>query len=56
MRFLSYTKTNSYYEFVGENGEKFVIPSMFVVLADEGNSITVKNTASRNTIGYLVPG
>lgn len=55
MRFVNYTKTDSYYEFTGENGEKMLIPSTDVILIDdESGAITVKNTASRCTIGYLI--
>lgn len=55
MRFISYTKTDAYYEFVGENGEKYIIPSTNVVLVDDkSGAVSVKSTASRNTIGYIV--
>ena len=54
MRFISYTVTDTYYEFVGENGEKMLIPSTNVILVDDGNSITVKTTGGRATVGYLV--
>lgn len=54
MHFISYTKSDNYYEFVGENNEKYLIPSVDIILVEEGDSISVKNTASRCTIGYLV--
>lgn len=55
MRFISYTKTDSYYEFTGENGEKALIPSVDVILVDdESGAIAVKNTASRCTLGYIL--
>lgn len=55
MRFTSMTKTDTYYEFVGEKGEKTLVPATDVVLVDdESGAITVKNTASRCTIGYLI--
>ena len=55
MRFVSYTKTDAYYEFVGDNGEKVIIPATDVVMVDdESGAISVKNTASRCTIGYLI--
>lgn len=55
MVFKSYTKTDTYYEFVGENGEKYLIPATDVILVeDESCAISVKNTASRCTIGYLI--
>lgn len=55
MRFISYTETDSYYEFVGENGEKYIIPSTDVVIVDdESGALSIKNTASRCTIGYII--
>lgn len=55
MKFTSYTKTDTYYEFVGENGEKMIVPSVDVILIDdESGAISVKNTASRKTIGYMI--
>lgn len=55
MRFISYTKTDTYYEFIGDNNEKYIIPATDVVLVDdESGAISVKNTASRCTIGYLI--
>ena len=54
MKFTSYTKTDSYYEFTGENGEKMLIPASDVILIDdESGAITVKVIASRKVIGYL---
>ena len=54
MRFIDFTKSENYYEFIGEGGEKVLIPSMDVILVDDGSSIVVKNTASRCTVGYLI--
>ena len=54
MRFISYTKTDSYYEFIGEDNKKYLIPSVDVILVEEDDTITVKNTASRCVIGYIV--
>ena len=55
MIYASYTKTDSYYEFVGENGEKMLVPATDVILVDdESNLLSIKNTASRCTLG-LVP-
>lgn len=55
MRFIDFTKSENYYEFIGEGGEKVLIPSMDVILVDDGSgAITVKNTASRCTVGYLI--
>lgn len=55
MQFISYSKTDTYYEFIGVNGEKMLIPATDVILVDdESGAVSVKNTASRTTIGYLV--
>lgn len=55
MKIASYTKTDTYFEFVGENGEKMIVPSVDVILIDdESGAISVKNTASRRTIGYMI--
>ena len=54
MIFTSYTKTDTYYEFVGENGEKQIYPVGSIILTDdESGFIAVKNTASRQTIGLI---
>lgn len=54
MIFVSYTKTDTYYEFVGENGQKVIAPATDVIIVDdESGFIAVKNTASRQTIGLL---
>lgn len=54
MIFVSYTKTDTYYEFVGENGEKQIYPVGSIILTDdESGFIAVKNTASRQTVGLL---
>lgn len=54
MVFTSYTKTDYYYEFVGANGEKYIIPSTDVILVDdESGALSIKNTASRCTIGLV---
>ena len=55
MIYASYTKTDTYYEFVGQNGEKMLVPATDVILVDdESNLLSIKNTASRCTLG-LVP-
>lgn len=55
MRFISYTQTNDYYEFIGENGEKVIMPVTSVIIVDdESGALSIKNTASRCTIGYIV--
>ena len=54
MIFTSYTKTDSYYEFVGEDGQKLIYPVNTIILTDdESGFIAVKNTASRQTIGLI---
>ena len=55
MKFISFTKTDTYYEFIGENNEKVIVPINAVILVDdESGAIAVKNTASRCVIGYLI--
>lgn len=55
MQFVSYTKTDNYYEFISEDGVKYIIPSVDVILVDdESGALSVKNTASRCTIGYII--
>lgn len=54
MRFISYTKTDTYYQFNGENGEKYLIPSTDVILVDdESNLLSIKLIATRKTIGTV---
>lgn len=53
MTFTSYTQTDAYYEFVGSEG-KLIVPATDVILVDdESGMISIKNTASRCTIGLL---
>lgn len=55
MKFVSYTKEDSYYEFTGENGYKMVIPSTNVITVDDtSGAVVVKSTGGRQTIGYLI--
>lgn len=55
MTFASYTKGDTYYEFVGSNGEKMITPINDVILIDDGsNLLSIKLIATRKTIG-LVP-
>lgn len=54
MKFISYTKTDAYYEFVGENGEKYIVPSTDVVLVDDASSLlSIKLIATRKVIGTV---
>ena len=46
------TKTDSYYEFVGENGEKLIMPATDVIIVDdETGMLAIKSIASRQTLG-----
>ena len=55
MKFINQTKGDNYYEFTGENGEKYFIPSADVILVDDGSgAVSVKNTATRTIIGYYI--
>lgn len=55
MQFVNITKTDTYYELEGVNGEKVLMPATDIILVDdESGAITVKNTASRCSIGYMV--
>ena len=55
MQFVNITKTDTYYELTGVNGEKVLMPATDIILVDdESGAITVKNTASRCSIGYMV--
>lgn len=54
MRFNTYSKTDTYYEFLGDDGYKMIIPTTDVVLInDESGVLTIKNTATRCIIGYV---
>ena len=54
MRYVSYTKTDTYYEFVDEKGNKTLMPATSVILVDdESGLLSIKNTATRKTIGTV---
>ena len=54
MIFVSYTKNDSYYEFVTSNGCKFLAPvSSIILVDDESGAIAIKTVASRKTIGVV---
>ena len=56
MIYTSYTKTDAYYEFVGDEG-KLIVPSTDVILVDdESGMLAIKNTASRCTVGLVKKG
>lgn len=54
MKFNTYSKTDTYYEFLGDNGLKVLCPINSVILVDDGATISVKTVGSRKTIGYIV--
>ena len=55
MIFVSYTATDAYYEFIGVNGEKVLMPTSAVIIVDDNSGMkSVKLIASRKTIGTLV--
>lgn len=53
-KFASYIKTDSFYEFVDENGNKsiYAIPAV-IMIEDDSDFITFKLTASRKIIGIV---
>lgn len=54
MMYVSYTKTDSYYEFTDVKGNKTLMPSTTVILVDdESGLLSIKNTATRKTIGTV---
>ena len=54
MRYVSYTKTDTYFEFVDEKGNKTLMPATSVILVDDESGIlSIKNTATRKTIGTV---
>ncbi len=54
MRFISYTQTNSYYEFLCEDGTKVLMPTATTIIVNDGQTIVVKTIGSRCTVGYIV--
>lgn len=54
MRFNSYTKTDSYYQFNGDNGLTLVIPIDKIILVEDGSDLlSIKLIATRKTIGIV---
>lgn len=52
--FNSITKTSTYVELGTERGEKFIIPLNDVIFVnDESGMVSIKNTASRCTVGLI---
>lgn len=55
MQFISYTKSDTAYTFIGKDGEKLIVPIGDVILVDDNSgAIAVKNTASRCVLGYVL--
>lgn len=52
MKFDNIVKTETYIELQGENGYKMLMPASATIFVDESDSISVKTTGSRKTIGY----
>ena len=54
MRYVSYTKEDAYYAFEDENGNKTLIPSVGIILVDDGSDLlTIKTIATRKVLGYV---
>lgn len=54
MRFNTMTKTDTYYEFVGDNGLKLIMPLESVILVDDNSGlISIKLVSTRKTIGTV---
>lgn len=55
MKFNYYVKTDTYYQFFGDDGLTLLVPSDKIILVeDESNLLSIKLLATRKTIG-LVP-
>ena len=54
MKFNSYIKTDTYYEFNGDDGLKFIAPVGSIVLVDDQSGLlSIKSVSSRCTIGIV---
>lgn len=54
MIFTTYNQTDTYYEFVGENGQKVIAPATDVIIVDDESGMkAVKLIASRRLLGLL---
>ena len=54
MIFVSYTKTDKYYEFTTADGIKLLAPvSSIILVDDESGAVTVKTVGSRKQIGII---
>lgn len=54
MIFNSYTKTDTYYEFNGEDGVKLIAPVKSIILVDDlSGALSIKSVNSRCNIGIV---
>lgn len=54
IKYVSYTKDDSNYTFVDENGNKFMTPVGSIMLVDDNSGfISVKGIATRKTIAIV---
>ena len=54
MRFISYIKDDTFYEFIGEGGLKLVAPVNSVILIDDNSGLlSIKLVSTRKTIGTV---
>lgn len=54
MIFTNYTKTETYYEFNGEDGVKLIAPVGSIILVDDqSGALSIKSVSSRCTIGIV---
>jgi len=55
MKIISYTKTETLYRFITEDGDVLLYPiSAIIIVDDESGARAVKTTASRKTIGLII--
>ena len=53
MIYTNYVKTDSYYEFTGNN-KKLIVPATNVIIVDDNSGMkAIKLTTTRKTIGLL---
>lgn len=55
MKFTSMTQNDTYYEFTSEDNAQYYFPINSIILVDdESGAVSVKLTATRKTVGYIV--
>ena len=55
MHFIQMVKTDTYYEFICENGNKLFAPVTEVIIVDdESGAKSIKLTSSRKVLGYVI--